>query len=464
MQDYERKGFVMGISSLGVGSNILTQSVLDQLRAADESQRITPLTLNIANENDKSAARDVLDAAMVNFRDAANELKSTTLFDARKTDVTGTSVSITAAAGSDIQDFTLNVTQLAKKQINESGSYSADSALIATGTGTLDLTIGASTYSINYDATSTLKDLKNSINKIAGTDVNASVVQVTTGDFRLFLSAANEGLSQSISITDTSGLLKSGAQLTSLSTIQAGKDATFDFNGQAITRSSNSITDLVSGYTVSLKELGSSTVSVSQDRTDLETRVDSFVSQYNAVVSEISKQTKSSTDSTVRGIFSGDSIVKSMKTTLENMFGSISNAGGNLQDYGFSVDRSSVMSVDKTVLNAKIDANPNNVKAFFSGGDYTSATGTVTTLTGAFSSYYTTANSFTKINGDLDQVKNSISENLTNYNDRKASATKRLDAKYAILKRKYTAFNTLINKFNSASNIFTQLASTKTNG
>jgi len=107
-------------------------------------------------------------------------------------------------------------------------------------------------------------------------------------------------------------------------------------------------------------------------------------------------------------------MVKSMKTTIENMIGSISNAGGNLQDYGFSTDRYGVMSVDKTVLNAKIDANPTNVKAFFTGGDYTNAT------------------------------------------------TKRLDAKYAILKKKYTAYNTLINKFNASSNIFTQLANQRT--
>ena len=462
----------MGISSLGAGSGILTQNVLDQLRKADEAQRITPLTLNIANENDKSAARDVLDAAMVNFRDAAHELQSTTLFDTRKTEVTGTSVLVSAAGGSDIQSFTLDVTQLAKKQISESGSYSADTAHIATGTGTFDLKIGANLHTINYDATTTLKDLKNSINKIAGTDVNASIVQIKTGDFKLFLSAANEGTSQTISITDTSGLLSDdggttsgGTNLTSgLVTIQSGQDATFDFNGQSITRSSNTVTDLVSGYTVSLHELGKSTVNVSQDRKDLEKRVDSFVKQYNAVVGKLAEQTKSSTDSKTRGIFSNDSIVKSMQSSIQNMLGSISNAGGNLLDYGFDIDKSGVMSVDKTVLNEKIDANSANVKAFFAGGEYTDSLNNVTTLTGAFSSFYTTINLFTKTNGDLDQVKDSINENLKNYEDRKTSAIKRIDAKYEIMKKQFTAYNNIINKFSSASSVFTQLANKSTNG
>ena len=461
----------MGISSLGVGSGILTQSVLDQLRKADESQRITPITLNIANEKDKSAALDVLDAAMVNFRDAANELQTTTLFDARKTDITGTSVAVTAKDGSDVQDFTLNVTQLATKEIDESGSFSSDTALVATGIGSLDLTVGTNTYTIDYDTTTTLKDLKNSINSIAGTDVNASVVQVATGDYRLFLNAANEGSSQTISISDTSGLLSDdggttsgGTNLTSgLTSLQSGQDATFDFNGQAITRSSNTITDLVSGYTVSLKELGSSTVSVAQDRTDLETRVDSFVAKYNDIITEISKETKSSTDSKTRGIFSGESLVKSMQSTIQNMFHSISNAGGTLLDYGFDIDKDGVMSVDKTVLNTKMDESPKNVKAFFSSGDYTASDGTVTTLTGAFSSFYTTINSFTKTNGDIDQLKNNIGDSIKSYEDRKTKEIESLDAKYAIMKKQYTAYNLMINQFNSASSVFTQLANTRNN-
>jgi len=464
----------MGISSLGVGSGILTQSVLDQLRKADDSQRITPLTLKIANENDKSTTVDVLQASMVNLRDAANEMQNVDLFNTRNASVTGTSVSVTASLGSAVQDFTLNVTQLATKQINESGSYSADTALVATvgatGGASMNLSVGVNSYTINYDNTTTLSGLKDAINSVAGSDVTASIVQVTTGDYRLFLNAKNEGSNQNISITDTSGFLSDdggvtagGTNLTSgASIIQNGLDANFTYNGQAIVRSSNNVTDLVSGYDITLKELGSSKVSVTQDRTNFDTRVDSFVSQYNAAVTELSKETKSSTNSSVRGIFSGDSIVKNMKTTVQNMMDLISNAGGNMTNYGFSIDRYGVMSVDKTVLHTKMDTNIANVKAFFVGGDYTDTAGTVTTLTGAFSSMYTTVNNMTKTNGDISKVKTNITDNITALTDRKTSATKQLDVKYAILKRKYTAFNTLINKFNSASSIFTQLTTQTT--
>jgi len=467
----------MGISSLGVGSGILTQSVLDQLRKADDAQRITPITLNLASENDKKNSLQVLDAAMTNFKDSLNELKNLTLYNARTSSVTGTSVSLTVAENSDIQDFTLNVTQLATKEINESGSFSASTALIATSgasaAGThMKLTVGANSYDINYDNTTTLSGLKDAINKAAGNDVSASIVQIATGDYRLFLNAKNEGASQNISITDTSGFLSDnggttagGVNLTtSMTTIQNGKDANFTYNNQAVVRSSNTVSDLVTGYTLSLKELGSSTVSVTQDTAKIETKVDSFVEKYNAIIKELNAQTKVSTDSKTRGIFSSDSLVKGMKTVIQNMMDSISNAGGTMGDYGFDIDRYGVMSVDKTVLETQLTASADNVKAFFAGGDYTAANKTVTTLTGAFSSFYDSAYAFTKTNGELDQIKNDITDKISNLTDRKTSATKRLDAKYAILKQKYTAFNTLINKFNSASTVFTQLANQRTNG
>jgi len=470
----------MGISSLGVGSGILTQDVLDQLREVDESQRITPITLNLANENDKKDSLKIIDATMVNFRDAINELKGATSFDERKTTVTGSSVSITASNNSDLQDFTLNVTQLATKRIEESGTFSnagypADPALkydpkvdtIATGAGTLQFNVTgmATPLDIAVDATTTLDDLKKAINAQAGDYAQATIVQTNDGEFNLFISSAITGASKEISITDGGSVLK-GTQLTSgLDAILGaeGKDAAFEFNGQAITRSTNNVTDLITGYDITLEELGSSAIKVEQDRESIETKIDSFVEKYNSIITELGKQTLSSTDSETRGIFSGESSIKNMKRAIEDMIVSVRGDGGTMGDYGFDVDRDGKMSIDKDIFNAKLDENPSNVEAFFTGGDFTKTDNTVVTLTGAFSGFYDIANSYAKTNGVLDQVKDSISQTISSYEERKISATERLDAKYEILKKQYTAYNTLINRFNSSSDIFTQLANANNN-
>lgn len=458
----------MAISSLGVGSGILTQDVLDQLREADESQRITPITLNLANENDKKDSLKVIDASMTNFKDAINELKSATLFDERSTEVTGTSVELTASGNSDVQDFTLNVTQLATKQTEQSGVYSSSTDLVASGmvgTGTMTLNVGTGTpVDIEYDGTTTLADLKKLINDNAGEQVNATIIKISDTESRLFISSSAEGASNDISITDNSAgldtklttemdVLDLGGGLTS-----AGKDAMFTFNGQAITRGSNQVDDLITGYKIKLLETGSSDVSVSQDRESITGKVDSFVEKYNSIITELGKQTLSSTDSETRGIFSGDSSIKSMKRAIEDMIYTVSGDGGTMSDYGFEIDRDGKMSIDSTVFNEKLDENPANVEAFFSGGDFTKDDTSVVTLTGAFSGFYDIVNGYVKTNGGLDTVKENLTENIRALEEREVTATERLDAKYEIMKKQYTAYNTLISKFNTSSDIFTQLA------
>jgi len=468
----------MGISSLGVGSGILTQDVLDQLRTVDDAQRVNPISLNIVNEQDKKNSLEVLDASITNLRDSINELKNANLFDSRSATVSsGTSVSVTVDSNTDIQDFQVEVVSLAKKQIEQSGIFSAKTDVIDASAGSFDIQVGSGTsaqsVSINYSAGATLDDMKKLINSQAGDLVNASIIQTNSGEFHLFLSSATTGDGDTgtnpndttnISIKNAAGL---DARLTTdfdNAPTQLGKDASFKFNGQLLSRASNTISDVITGLTMSLKEVGVSDVSIAQDRSNIETKIDSFVKQYNAAMTELGKQTKSSVDSATKGIFSGESTIKNMKRRIQDMVGSVSNAGGNMQDYGFSVDRDGVMSVDKTIFNAKMDANPTNVEAFFAGGDYTKADNSVVTLTGAFDGFDDLVYGYTKSSGNLDQLNESITNTIATLEKNKLSAIERLDAKYAILKRQYTAYNSLINRFNSSSDIFTQLANSNSNG
>jgi len=452
----------MGISSLGVGSSILTQDVLDQLRKADEASIITPLKLNLANENDKKDALDIIDASMKNLSDSIDELKNATLFDARSVEVTGTSVEVTADANSDIQEFTLDVTQLATKQVEESGSFTAKTDTIASDTGSINLNIDGEDFTIDYDDTTTLDDLKKAINNIAGDKVSATIVQIGDGDYRLFLNSVGTGSNQDITITDNDSNL-SGTQLTDdMSVVQSGVDAEFTFNGQAITRSSNKVTDLITGYDITLKEVGSSNVNVAQNREEIMSRIDSFVEKYNSAVDELTKMTKSSTDSSERGIFSGSSTIKGMKSTIENMIGSVGGSVGTMYDFGFDVDKDGKLSVDKSVIEAKLDDNAANVEAFFSGGDYENADGSTTTLTGAFVEMATSLGEYTKYNGNLDQFQTSINERISTLEDSKAKATERLDSRYEILKKKFAAYDLMISKLNSASSMFVQMVNAQT--
>ena len=281
----------MAISSLGVGSSILTQDVIDQLRAADDAQYLTPINRKIADEEKKKNDLEVIDALMTNLTDSINEINSHNLYDERDAEVVGSSVEVSAVARSDIQEFSLNVISLATKQIEQSGAFGAkDEKIAATGTsGTFDLNIeGVSVANIAYDDTTTLEDLKNLINDEAGDKVNATIIQISDSDFRLFISSVETGASQDISMSDN-GTGLSANLAGGMSAIQTGIDSHFEFNGQEIYRSSNEVDDLASGLTITLKELGTSDVKITQNRETIMEKFDSFLGHYNSAISQISK-------------------------------------------------------------------------------------------------------------------------------------------------------------------------------
>ena len=465
----------MAISSLGVGSGILTQDVLDQLRAADEAGKITPIDLNVALENDKKDAMKIIDANMENLIDSITAIKTATLFDDRQTSVTGSSVSVTALSNSDIQDFTMDVTTLATKQIEESGAFSSESFLVASEAGTMNLNIGyidddnpGEDFTINYDETTTLKDLKNLINEEAGEKVDATIVQINSGEFRLFISSVETGTSQNITITDNDGFLldedgdTGDTRLTDdMTAIQSGVDAEFTFNGQEITRSSNEVDDLVSGLTINLLETGSSSVSIAQNRDGIIEKFGNFVDKYNAAITELDKMTKPSVDSSDRGIFSNESTIKNMKRVIEDMYSTIGGGVGSMNDYGFDVDKDGKMTFDKTIFEDKLDENPNNVEAFFTGGTYTNADDSTTELDGAFVEYSDAIEAYTKYNAILDLFNTSITDKISYLEDKKETAVERLDAKYEIMKKQYAAYDLIINQLNSASSMFSQMINTE---
>ncbi|MDO8454700.1 MAG: flagellar filament capping protein FliD, partial [Sulfurimonas sp.] len=246
--------------------------------------------------------------------------------------------------------------------------------------------------------------------------------------------------------------------------IQTGVAANLEFNGQPITRQSNKVDDLITGLSISLKEVGTSSVSIQQNRDTILTKMDSFVSKYNETITELGKMTKQSTDSKVRGIFASDSTIKGMKSVVSNMFASITGTSGTMNDYGFDVAKDGKLSLNKTTFGAKMDANATNVQAFFSGGTFTKTDASTVEVTGAFDAFATQIEGYTKFNATLDQLKTSITDKVTSLEKRKTTETKRLDDRYATMKKQYTAYDSMISKINSASSMFTQMANASTSG
>lgn len=457
----------MGISSLGVGSSVLTQDVLDQLRQADETQYVAPKDARISAEKSKSGAFDVINALMDNLYESTKNMTQYGVFESRSaTSSNDTVATVSAAESSDIQDFSLEVVNLATKEIEQSGTFTTKDDKIATGSGTLDLAVGAQTFSIAYDATMSLDDLKDQINKEAGASVNATIVQIATDDFRLMLSAKETGTGQGISITDNGdgagNFTLNTALTTGMTNIQTAVDASFKFNGLDLIRTSNTVDDLLSGVTITLKEAGTTSVSVKQDRDNIESKINSFIEKYNAAIFQLQTDTKSSQKESERGVFSGDSTIKGMKRSLENILNTVGSGLGRMQDYGIELGDDGRLSLDSTVLNAKLDENPDNVQAFLAGGTFTKSDGTEVEVDGIFGEMEAEFAKYSKYGAILDDYKTSMQDRIDTLTEQRTKAIERLDAKYATLAKQWQAYDAMISKLNSASSMFVQMANSLT--
>lgn len=201
------KGFAMAgtINSLGIGSGVLTSDIIDKLKANDVANVITPIDNKITLQKQKSSALSLLSSLLTTFQTSASALNDDSIYQKRNTSGSTSSVSVTANTGVSVQSFSISNTQLALKNVKESGSFSATSNTISSGAGIAKISIGTASYDIDYTATTTLEEFKDSINNIAGAGVKASTLQVGTNDYRLILTSAQTGATQTINISDSSG-------------------------------------------------------------------------------------------------------------------------------------------------------------------------------------------------------------------------------------------------------------------
>jgi flagellar hook-associated protein 2 len=142
---------------------------------------------------------------LTTFKANVSALEDDTLYQERTVSGSNSGVSVTAEAGVGIQSFSVDVTTLAKNSVLQSGAFTTKSASVATGAGTLNLNIGGTNYAIDYDASTTLDDIKEEINNVASDDVTATILQTGESAYSLVVTSKETGKEQMVSLTDLDG-------------------------------------------------------------------------------------------------------------------------------------------------------------------------------------------------------------------------------------------------------------------
>ena len=211
--------------------------------------------------------------------------------------------------------------------------------------GSLELLLGTATYAISLTSeTNNLVGLRDAINS-SGAGVTATIINSgdDTGAYYLSITAQQPGETalalHSETGTPASNLLTADNQ---------GANAEFDLNGIHITRTDNTISDVVAGLTLTIvsetEAAEDVTISANSSRGTLAGGLNDFVSAYNATVNAVNAQIGENA-----GILSGDPVLREIQSALRQLTGySASGAVGSLAALGIELDRTGQMSFDTT--------------------------------------------------------------------------------------------------------------------
>ncbi|AMD02691.1 flagellar filament capping protein FliD [Halomonas chromatireducens] len=313
------------ISSLGIGSGLDLNGLLDQLNDAERG-KLEPIEQQIESQQVQLSAYGELQGALSGFQGAVSALNDPSLFQSLSADVSGEAVQ--AAAGSDASPgrYDVEVQTLAS-----AGSYATARLegiqtlddVVVSGGGELQLQFahadneGGESLPISIAADSTLADIRDAINA-EQTGVSASIVNDGYG-YRLALMSNETGREASITGMDWGDVtLADGVGFSDTATAvdNIGNDAQLTVNGIEITSASNQVEGAIQDVTLSLTQEGSSTVNVERDTRAVREAVAGFVEAYNSFKGTTGELTAFDSETGQAGELLGDSALRTVESRL----------------------------------------------------------------------------------------------------------------------------------------------------
>lgn len=468
------------ITSQGVGSSLDVAGIVRQLMQIER----TPLDKVIQQKTSYDArisALGSINSTLASLQSSLEGLKTGSSTLANSVESSDTAIlNATGSSGAVAGNYSVEVSQLAQSQKLVATGQADTTTAIGNGTLTIDLgTISGGTFDdvtgkytgagfasnasgpfdIVIDATNnTLGGIRDAIND-AGIGVTATIVN--DGDpanpQRLVLSSTNSGAEQSMSISVAgdaalSDLLShdpTGTQ--NLSQTITAQDANFKVDGIDITKSSNSVTDVIAGVTLDLKATNVGApinVSVTKDTDSAKTAVEEFVKGYNDLLAEIRKQTDSGSGEGTKGALASDSITRQILSSVRNVLTTaptgITGNYNNLSDIGVSFQADGTIALDETKLSAAIQDDNNNVAELFSSAD-----GYATRLDSVLTDML-------GLNGTIATRTNAYEDRISTLEDRELTLEGRLERTEVRFRAQFTNLDILMSNMSTTSGFLSQ--------
>lgn len=389
----------MGLSSAGIGSGLDVNGIIQQLMTA-EKKPLDALNNKKTDYQSKLTAFGNIKNSLSTFQTTLQTLSDTNKIQAVTATAADTTIlSATGTASAVPGSYSIEVSQLAQAQKLATAGQSSPNTVIGSGTlnfdfGTITGTASNGKYqdasfvnnglgskSVSIDSSNnTLSGIRDAINA-ANIGVTATIVNDGgSSPYRLTFSNSQTGDTQSMKISVTgdaalSSLLShnpadnSGQALTE--TVKA-QNAKLNVDGIAITKTSNTVNDVLPGVSLSLKKtnIGSpTTMTVARDTQALSTNLQGLVDNYNKLITSLKTMSSYDLANKKGAVLYGDSSLRSMQTQMRSIITSALPDGTGkltrLNQVGIQIQKDGTLTLDKLKLQSTIDSNFSQIAGLF---------------------------------------------------------------------------------------------------
>jgi flagellar hook-associated protein 2 len=475
----------MAITSAGIGSNLDVNGIVSQLMNL-ERQPVAALDTKEANYQAKLSAYGSIKGALSAFQSSALSLASMSKFQVFK--ATSSDASVLSASASSIAvagSYSIDVAQVAESQKLAAAGKATLNTVI--GTGTITFTFGGIAYNpeegdtfidgvysgAEFSAGSnvrtvdiedgTLEGIRDAIN---AADIGVSAEIINDGDpdnpYRLILSSETVGAAGSLMIS-TSGsdelanfLSHDPAGTQNLMETTTASDALLTVNGVAIQKTSNTITDVIKGVTLTLKEVGGSTLAVTQDTESARASIETFVNAYNDLRQTLADLSSYDPEEQTVGLLQGESAVLAMQRQLKSVFNEGMTGVGisfvGLSQIGIAFQRDGSLTVDSTRLSAAMEEDYAGVANLFAA---TGETG-VPSSQGVARRLDSLIGDMLDFDGLLTNRTDGISDSLRLLDKRRDDLERRMEQIEQRYRSQFASLDSLVGQMMQTSNYLTQ--------
>jgi len=384
MVEVTKPDYLSLVNQGGSGFNV-SELVTAMVAAEIEPKRSIQNTKLEKTENSISGIGYLNSQALIT-KDSFDEISGANFFDVTSSNSTGVSLVITDETQLSASNRTISNVQIARKMVFALGGFSSVSDPLEAAGVTIDIDFGtwtennADNFSFSEASDNVTKQVSftsKSLTDIAAlfNDIDGISAQIvdTTGDgtnYSLVLSSENTGAGNGFRLSETGGSTRWETTLIPSSTpenntfSQLATDATFSLDGIQVSRSGNTITDIMPGIELTLNADVSGDVAVSTTRSNSKIRqtIEDTISSLNEFKDEIDRLTYVD----VEGAVNGPLILETSATMLKSNFKKL--AIEPLQGFGSSAIYISQLGIktnsegqyylDETVFEKTLSTNP----------------------------------------------------------------------------------------------------------